>query len=91
MWLACDACGNHEKLAATCKVCGGRGRVRVEGCVKKQIKPGAWDLLEMCGYTDDGTWPIAGGILDQTPAFLRAYRWVRGEKAAVEAELMKEK
>ncbi len=45
----------------------------------------------MAQHTDEGTWPVGGGVLDQTPAYLRAYRWVKCEKMAVEAELRNRK
>jgi hypothetical protein len=59
--------------------------------VRKQILPGAWDLLEMAYFTEQGTWPCGGGVLDQSAAYLASYRWVRGEKAAVELEMMEPK
>lgn len=90
VWLECEACGNRAAAAGApeCVACGGRGKVKVEGCVRTQIRPAAWDLLEMVRFTDDGTWPKLAGVLEQTPAYLRAYRWVRMERAAVEAEIV---
>jgi hypothetical protein len=73
-----------------CTICAGRGRIRIEGCIKEQIRPEAWDLLEMCHFCDNGTWPVGGGVLDQTPCFLRARKFVRIEKAIVEAEALKQ-
>lgn len=88
VWLECEACGGRSDA---CPTCGGRGRVRIEGCVRKQIRPETWDLLEMCHFTDGGTWPVSGGVLDQTAAYLRAYRWVRSEKAALLEEITERK
>ncbi len=89
MWLECETCGNREREAATCKTCGGRGRIRVEGCVKKQIKPGAWSLLTACYRAENHKWPNGGGWLDETAVFLRAVDWVANEKSRVEKEIAK--
>ncbi|HEY1189523.1 MAG TPA: hypothetical protein VGE74_17895 [Gemmata sp.] len=65
--------------------------MKLDGGAGAHIDPGAWDLLEMCWHADNGTWPVGGGVLDQTAAFLYAYRWVRGEKVRVEKELSSRK
>lgn len=73
--LPCD-CGGHD---AACAHCDGSGSIDVVGCPLAQVSDDVWDALELAELAEAGTWPVAGGTLDQTTSFTEAFGLIRGE------------
>ena len=46
-----------------------------------------WRALDLIEHADRGTWPVAGGTLDQCESFAAAARLVRFEEAHHKARL----
>lgn len=43
-------------------------------------------MIDYVECAKDGTWPVAGGVLDNTTWFRQAYRLIRGEQRLYEVE-----
>lgn len=63
-----------------CAACGGTGYFQLTVCPQTLLDDGVQDFLELYDYAQEGTWPVGGGLLDQTRAFTEAVRFMRGEE-----------
>lgn len=39
-----------------------------------------WETIEHAEHAMKGTWPVAGGLLNQTAAFVAAFELIRSQK-----------
>ncbi len=76
--LTCVSCNGRG-----CESCRGTGQTRLTRCPKEVMTPLTSELFEYAETVRrSGLWPVAGGSLEQTPAFLTAERIVRSDRAA---------
>jgi hypothetical protein len=55
-------------------------------CCPMLVVPGwCWELIGLCGHADNGVLPVAGGILDQTQAFIDGWAQVRTGREEMKA------
>lgn len=51
-------------------------------CPLKSIDPRTTELMRFATYArESGMWPVPGGALDQSPAFLEAEALIRADRA----------
>lgn len=53
------------------------------------ITPEVWRALELAHFAAKGSWPIAGGVLDQCQVFLDACSFIWADEAQIKAEMMR--
>lgn len=71
--LVCVECGG-----AGCRACTG-GYMTWTGCPRQLVRAGAWDIVEAADLARRGTWPLAGGWLDQTETCVDGVRFFMRE------------
>lgn len=80
-----------------CGECGGKGckdrpdchggHWEITTCPKLLITDDVWTLLKMARFAARGSWPIAGGVLDQAQCFLDACDFIWMEERVWRASL----
>jgi hypothetical protein len=84
-------CEGRDPDCSECTDCGGRGFFEITSCPHKLLQPGTSEFLMLYDFTQKGgPWPVAGGVLDQSAAFVDAVRFMRGEEARWRAKREKE-
>ena len=80
--MECPACGG-----AGCEACGQRGRYEVKKCPARALDARTWLAVRLAEAAARGTWPVAGGLLDQAYAFVEAARliWHDTERLKMDA------
>jgi len=58
----------------------------VVGCPRKLVAGEVYELLDAADWAKLGSWPVAGGWLDQTCACLDGVRFVEAERASWELQ-----
>jgi hypothetical protein len=56
----------------------------------QKIPEYVWETMDLAELFEKGCPPVAGGVMDQTDAFLQAVRMIRSEKARIELEELRE-
>ena len=69
-----------------CDACGERGVFEVE-CPRQYIDAGMRLTLELSTFAEKGSWPVAGGVLDQSHSFVSACRFIDGERQVWKAKM----
>lgn len=72
-----------------CESCGGTGRWDCNECPKKLIDSQTVETIHFARFARDGSWPVHGGMLDQSEWFMDACRLVWYEQDTAEAEMLK--
>jgi hypothetical protein len=67
--MQCTVCGGNDDH---CKACDGWGKQRITSCPKEIPDAATWRVIQMSEFADKGSFPIAGGVLDQAQSFLDA-------------------
>jgi hypothetical protein len=75
--LECVACYGRG-----CEQCNQTGKFRLTQCPQKYMTRDITELYRFAEFAIEGHWPVSGGTLEQTPAFLEAMRRVKSDKAA---------
>lgn len=52
----------------------------IDTCPQRLVDAGTHWLLRLAEFAEKGTFPVAGGVLDQSPAFIGAMELIRSEK-----------
>jgi hypothetical protein len=86
--VTCVLCNGRN--SAGCTECGGKGYRPVIGCPRRLVTADAYELLDAADWAKHGSWPVAGGWLEQTCACVSGVRYVEGERAAWEIDRMEE-
>jgi hypothetical protein len=60
----------------------GDGGWKLTQCPMTYIDNNTGKLIEYANHADNGHLPVAGGMLDQTPAFVSGLAMIRAERAA---------
>lgn len=82
------ACPDCQGQPPSCSACDGVGFYRVEMCPKEYAAE-AWDVCRLADLADKGIMPTAGGALDQAEQFLDAYRALKADEDALEADAIR--
>lgn len=53
-----------------CPVCKGWGHTKFIGDPMKEVPAELWNCMWLADHAKKGAWPVAGGILDQSQAFM---------------------
>lgn len=61
------------------------GSIPVKRCPSKTLPPEILSALRWIGHARNGNWPCAGGLLDQSATFVRAFEVVSAEISRQEA------
>ncbi len=86
--MECVACEGHDPK---CVECHGDGEVSVCECPTK-LAGKAGGIVEMSDYLEEcKTFPLGGGVLDQTESFLDSHRYYRGQVDHWTAERLRPK
>jgi hypothetical protein len=72
-----------------CDECGGAGMFDVDGCPGRWESPDVSLALMAQRRSDAGSWPVAGGWLDQTQKCLDAIDFIRQEMLEWELRKLK--
>ena len=76
-----------------CPECGGKGcdkcddgKWNLNECPRRFLDEPAIETLAFARFARDGSWPVAGGMLNQTEWFTDACRLVWSEQSIIESE-----
>jgi len=83
--IACPLCNE-----AGCDECDNEGHFEIVGCPQRAIDRDVIDFLTYADFAKQGTFPVAGGTLDQSSWFLQATQFLLAEERKVEAESWKD-
>ena len=88
--LPCPECHDEKGKVEHCEACWRRGKLMFKSCPMAEVTPDVWTALRLAGFAERGTWPVAGGVMDQAAGFVRLVEYVRTVDPAPEArpELM---
>ena len=75
---ACDGLG--------CEHCGDSGIARLTACPQTIVPAEIWECRRLAEFAEKGLLPLAGGVLDQTDAFLAGCRVVWRERDRIRNE-----
>lgn len=70
----CVSCGGRG-----CEKCNDTGVWTFDGCPHEIIERKTWTTLHLIDLATDGLWPMAGGSLDQTEWFMKAFSYMARE------------
>lgn len=73
--------------ADACPACGGRGHTLLTGCPHAVVPPEAFEAFAAADLARRGSWPVAGGWLDQAEPCVDAVRFCWQVDAAARAKL----
>lgn len=82
--LACTTCNGRD---IECPTCGGSGEQWYTSCPAAGISSDIWELIKLARFARRGTWPVGGGVLDQTSAVGDAFDLIWGEEEKWKAKL----
>ena len=74
--VQCVACAGDEEK---CEKCKGTGSIEVTQCPQNLITPDVVELFDAAFFAKRGTWPVGGGLLDQTTCCVAGVRRVWSE------------
>lgn len=74
-----------------CGMCKGAGDVKITRCPKMEVEPGMWEFVRLADWAKDGSFPAAGGTMDQSASFMDACRYLWARESEIEAETRKAK
>ena len=77
--ILCSRCDGTD--VARCEVCDGEGREMIYRCPRALVEREYVELLPYLLFANEGQWPVAGGMLEQSPQFIRAVMEYRRELA----------
>lgn len=79
--LACLDCGDSHCTEH-------EGSIVVTQCPMTHIDRQTSEVLRYAGYArESGLWPVSGGALEQSAAFMAAEAMIRADRAACRAQL----
>lgn len=81
--ITCTACNGAGDPA--CATCGGE-REPVYRCPASHATPELLAAFVALDWAENGTLPVAGGLLDQSASFVQFAALVASERAAIERE-----
>lgn len=85
--IQCPECeGSGKSGGKMCRACKGRRMIALPGCPGEVADAETFEALGLARHAAAGSWPVAGGTLDQAEAFLQLTRWVEAEEATLKAE-----
>jgi hypothetical protein len=79
----CSTCGGLDPARLACPDCHGWGREVITDCPLKLIDASAWEALRAADLAEHGSWPVAGGWMDQARACVDAVRYVWQQEKAL--------
>lgn len=71
-------------LDSGCNRCSGSGMATLHTCPNRIVDRQTMAVIRYVGLAKEGTWPVAGGSLDQSQSFLDAFAVVTSEIARIE-------
>ena len=81
-----------------CPACDGRGcgecndgQFEITGCPRELLGPAIDNALLAADLAEKGSWPLAGGWLDQTQSCLDAVLFIWGDQARWKAQQARER
>ena len=74
--MKCPACRGKG-----CPRCDQQGRIRITSCPREFVTDDVWELFQAMDLADHGSWPVAGGWLDQTKTLVDGVSMARVEKS----------
>jgi len=79
MQIACPTCDE-----AGCQECDGEGWVQITECPRSMVCRETMEFIELADFAKEGSFPVAGGTLDQAQSFLIACRYLFSEDSRAE-------
>lgn len=64
--------------------------IRLDRCPIGSVTHATWELASFVPWLESGTWPVQGGLLDQSVTFVRAAAVFRGEVSRLERKKIDE-
>lgn len=81
--IECVVC---DGLDDDCEACNRTGRMPIRTCPREFIGAIVTRAVNMISHAMQGSFPVTGGVLDQSAQFIRAMDYLRAQHNRIDAE-----
>jgi hypothetical protein len=71
-----------------CHECDDKGFWELQQCPKKFVSREIVEAIRFAGFAKRGSWPVAGGVLDQSKWFVDACELIHGDQDGTDSATM---
>ena len=72
--IDCPHCNGEQ-----CEKCGGEGTFRLSQCPRSYVDASMTDVVNIAALASKGSYPVAGGTLDQSAWFIQAMQTLESD------------